>query len=149
MTRWRKALTIGAASLTVVVLGWVLFVGAVYATSGLISIRIHDRESDVDLYLPLPATVVEGIVVGGARVAGEEIDRLDDELAEWAPMVVELLEALDEAPDATLVEVHDGRDHVLVTKRRGSLRVVVDTDDLLVEVSAPVHMVRRTVARVL
>lgn len=149
MTRWQKSLTIGAACLTVLVLGWVVLVGSVYAMSGVISIRFHDRQSGLDVYVPLPATVVEGLVSGGVRVAGDDLDELQAEIAEWAPLVHELLEVLDDAPDATLVEVRDGGEHVLVAKRRGSIEVTVDTDDVLVEVSAPVHMVRRTVQRVL
>ena len=147
MTRWQKVLTIGAAAVTVIILGWVIFVGAVYATSGVISVRIHERESGLDVYLPLPATMVEGIVVGGTRVA--DLAELRSEIGEWAPMVRELLEVLEESPDATFVEVRDGREHVLVTKRRGSMLVEVDTDEVFVEVSAPIHMVRRTVERAL
>lgn len=149
MTRWQKGLTIAAAGLTVVVLGWVLFIGAVYATSGVISIRFHERESGFELYLPLPASVVEGIVAGGTRVAGPQIDGLRGDLEEWAPVVRELLAVLEEAPDTTFVEVRDGRDHVVVAKRGGSIRVEVDTDEVLIELSAPLHMVRRTVDRVL
>lgn len=147
MTRWQKVLAIGAAAVTVMILGWGIFVGAVYATSGVISVRIHERESGLDVYLPLPATMVEGIVVGGTRVA--DLAELRSEIGEWAPMVSELLEVLEESPDATFVEVRDGREHVLVTKRRGSMLVEVDTDDVFVQVSAPIHMVRRTVERVL
>jgi len=147
MTRWQKVLTIGAAAVTVIILGWVIFVGAVYATSGVISVRIHERESGLDVYLPLPATMVEGIVVGGTRVA--DLAELRSEIGDWAPMVRELLEVLEESPDATFVEVRDGREHVLVTKRRGSMLVEVDTDEVFVEVSAPIHMVRRTVERAL
>ncbi|MEZ5332390.1 MAG: hypothetical protein R2991_10135 [Thermoanaerobaculia bacterium] len=149
MTRWQKGLTIAAASLTVLVLGWAVLIGSVYAMSGVISIRFHDRQNGLDVYVPLPATVVEGLVSGGVRVAGDGLDEFQAEVAEWAPTVRELLEVLDDAPDATFVEVRDGRDHVLVAKRRGAIEVTVDTDEVLVEVSAPVHMVRRTVQRVL
>jgi hypothetical protein len=149
MTRWQKVLTIGAAAVTVMILGWVIFVGAVYATSGVISIRIHERESGLDVYLPLPATMVEGIVISGTHVAGAELAELHSEIGEWAPMVRGLLEVLEESPDATFVEVRDGHEYVLVTKRGGTMRVEVDTDDVFVEVSAPIHMVRRTVERAL
>lgn len=149
MTRWQKALTIGAAGLTVVVLGWVFLVGAVYAASGVISIRVLDRESGLDLYLPLPATMVEGVVAGVTHAAPVELDELRRETSDWAPMVRELLATLAAAPDATFVEVRDGREHVVVAKRGGSITIEVDADGVLVEVSAPLHMVRRTLDRFL
>lgn len=149
MSRWQKGLTIGAAALTVLALGCVILVGAVYAASGVLSIRILERDGGLDLYIPLPATVVEGVVAGAAHAASGELDELRSTAAEWAPMAREIIDVLAETPDGTLVEVRDGRQRVLVTKRGGSIRVEVDADDVLVEVSAPIQMLRRTLGLLL
>lgn len=115
------------------------------ATSPAIEISVRESggtRGHVSLRLPA-ALVGVGIALAGDGVGdrlrteiGAEID-----LAAWAPAAAEIARQLDTLPDATLVEVHDGGDHVRIAKQGDDLRLrvrSVNGDDVDVTVPASV-----------
>ena len=75
---------------------------------------------------------------------GTEID-----LAAWAPAAAELARHLETMPDATLVEVRDGGDHVTVRKRGDDLRIRIrSTNGDDVDVTLPASLAGDLIARV-
>ena len=144
----KRLLIIISASFAVVVLGWVALIGAVYAWGGVATVRVHDQQEGLNIYVPVPMALVDAAVATGAIVIPEEewLD-LDVELGEWGPMVRGLLKELEECPDFTLVEVEDDWTHVKVYKQNGSLKVEVDDQDVTVRVSVPIRSARRTLSR--
>ena len=102
----------------------------------------------INLYLPVPIAVVDAAVATtGFVVPSEELLDIDVELGEWEPMVRGLVEALDDCPDVTLVEVEDGSVYVKVYKERGVLKIDVDEEDVRVRVSVPTRAVERNAKR--
>lgn len=144
----KRILVVLSACLAVAVLGWVVLIGAVYAWGGVATVRVHEQEEGLHLYLPVPMALVDAAVATSTLVIPEEewLD-LDVDLGEWGPMLRGLLEELEDCPDFTLVEVEDDGTHVKVYKRNGSLKVEVDDHDVTVRVSVPVRSARRTLSR--
>lgn len=150
MTTGKKILTVAALLAVFTVAGWAVLIGVIYAHGGVMSVRVHEAEQGLDLYVPVPMVIVDGAVATASHVMPNE-DWLemqaDLDLGEWAPLVREVLKALDDCPDAVLVEVIDGNERVRVTKEGRYLKVDVDQDDVDVRVSIPTRSVRRTVNR--
>jgi len=145
--RTKKTLIVIGASLTVVVVGWVMLVGAVLAWGGVATVNLVEQNG-TRITVPIPMAVVDAAVVSADLLFDVE-DHLNVELdlGEWGPLVREMLEELDECPDAVLVEVVDGSDHVRVVKEGGSLRVEVTDSEVDLRVSIPTRSIRRTVGR--
>ena len=144
----KKFLTFFAAGFAVLILSWVVLIGAVYAWGGVMTVHVQDRNEGINLYLPVPLAVVDAAVATtGFVVPSEELFDIDVELGEWEPMVRGLVEALDDCPDVTLVEVEDASLHVKVYKEHGVLKVDVDEDDVRVRVSVPTRAVERNAKR--
>ena len=62
---------------------------------------------------------------------------------EYFPLAIAVLEEFEEIPDAVLVEVISGRDHVKVVKKGGRIVVDVDTPGEAVHVSVPLGSVHK------
>lgn len=156
MSRGAKVLV---AALVVVGLFW-LAVGAAVAwavhavaTSPPIEISVREHGGAAGhVSLRLPAA----LVVGGALLAPLGIEDAiraeigsDVDLARWAPAAAELARQLETIPDATLVDVRDGGDHVLIAKRGDTLTVRVRSangDD--VDVTLPASLAADVLGRV-
>lgn len=63
------------------------------------------------------------------------------ELAEYSDIAEEIIEELIDAPDGVLVEVHDGREHVLIVKTGDELEIDVESGDEDVHVRMPLTVV--------
>lgn len=146
----RKVLTYIAAFFGVIILSWVLLIGAVYAWGGVMTVSVEDRDENFSLYLPMPVAVLDAAVATTDWVLDEEEllqIHADLDLGEWGPMVRELLEELDDCPDFTLVEVKEDDVWVRVRKKRGKLVVEVEEPSTSIKVSVPTRTIRRTVSR--
>ncbi len=150
MASGRRIVTLIVAGLGVIILSWVLVIGTVYAWGGVMTVKVQDREDNFNLYLPIPMAVVEAAVATTDWVLDEE-DLLqihaDVDLGEWAPMVRELLDVLEDCPDVTFVEVEDDSDWVRISKKRGKLIVEVEEPAISIRVSIPTRSIARTVHR--
>ncbi len=153
MSRGKRFLTVVGALAGVVVLGWVLLIGAVYAWGGVVTVQVRDAEEGLNLYLPVPVALVDVAVVTGRQVVGrEEIDKfleIHAQVGDWQPVLRDLLEALDDCPDATLVEVEDGTTLVRVVKEGRALKIEVTDPDISIRVSLPTRALKRTVGRLI
>ena len=145
----KRFFVIASAAFAVLILSWVALIGAVYAWGGVATVHVQDRDEGVNLYVPVPMALVDAAVTTSSMVIPEEEWlNLDVELGDWGPMVHAMLDELDDLPDCTLVEVEDGRTHVRITKEGGSLKVLVDDEEVHVKVSVPMRSARRTLAKV-
>ncbi len=147
----RKFLVVSSAGIAVLILSWVVFLGAVYAWSGVATVRVKDVDEGINLFIPVPMALVE--VAASTAAWGHsdhfrlEMDAHRDQLGELVPLVRTMLAELEDCPDVTLVEVESDRSRVKVKKQRGDLVVEVDDDGVAVRVSLPVRSVRRMVAK--
>ena len=144
----KKFLTFFAVGFAVLILSWVVLIGAVYAWGGVMTVHVQDRHEGFNLYLPVPVAVVDAAVAtGGLVLPREQLLDIDVDLGEWEPMVRGIVEALNDCPDFTLVEVQNGSEHVKVYKENGVLKVDVDEDDVRVRVAVPTSAVERNAKR--
>lgn len=135
------------AALVVVALFW-LGVGtavawAVHAVATSPSIEVEVREhghSPGGVSLRFPSA----LLVGASFLAPDDARRAlraelggEAERAHWAPAVDELARQLESIPDATLVEVRDGSEHVTVEKLGDDLRIRVRSPEADVDVTLP------------
>jgi len=134
----KKFLTFLVAGFAVLILSWVVLIGAVYAWGGVMTVHVEDRNEGFNLYLPVPVAVVDAAVAtGGLVLPREELLDIDVDLGEWEPMVRGLVEALDDCPDVTLD---------IVGRRPGiKIRQLADKDSTI-QVFADVPDVRPHVA---
>ncbi len=145
----KRFFVISTTVVAVLILSWVLFLGAVYAWAGVATIRVTDVEEGINLYLPVPMLMVEAAVSsatwGHADHVSMEIDAHFEQLGDYAPLVKALLTELEDCEDFTLVEVEDHGRFVKVRKQGGKMFVDVDDDGSQVRVSFPLRSVVRTV----
>lgn len=143
--------TVGVGILLVLVLGAGILVAGTVVATGVVSVRVQESGPDgLDLYLPVPAALVETTISLApvvARLASDdfdrEMDRLRIEIGPWMGAVASVLDELGRLPDATLVEVEGPGEHVVVRKRGRSLHVLVDEPGGRVSVVVPVRLVQR------
>ncbi len=156
MTRTAKIWAVLGAVAATTLAGWLLVVTAVYALGGLMTVRVVDRSAGFDLYLPVPMAVVDAALASAAIPAvytaglggGLEVDGLGVDLGEVGPVLVGLLGEIDELPDATLVEVIDGRERVRVSKAAGKLRIEIEEPGTSIDVAIPARALARLADRV-
>jgi hypothetical protein len=93
--------------------------------------------------------IVPAVVIGPAveLIPARELERHAEDLRPWLPAIRIASKSLSEAPDAVLVEVIDSHDHVVITKRGGSLLVDVTSDDADVHVAVPLKLVQTIAER--
>jgi hypothetical protein len=135
----------------VLVLGTGIMVAGTAVTSGLMTVSVQEGGPDgLDLYVPLPAGVVEGALAvapialrfADDHGADGELAELRAELVDVLPIAVALLDGIARMPDAVLVEVEDGGEYVRVSKAGSRLEIqVIDGDDR-VTVGVPVSVLR-------
>ena len=149
-SRTRRVLTVVAAAVVFLVLGWATIIGLVLAVGGVATVQLYERSEGVRLFLPVPMALVSAAAATAGYLAPMHSDDLveihgDLDLEEWEPFVDALFEGLEECPDVTFVEVIDHGDHVRIAKDGGKIRVSVRDPDVSLNVSVPIRPVRRTV----
>lgn len=126
---------------------WGTLFASVYASGGVITVSVDPGPEGGRFYLAVPVALLDAAAVAGSELIEPEEMRLEAHLGDWQPLVVAILEGLDDIPDATLVEVDDGADHVRIVKRGGRLRVEVEDSEVSVRVAVPIRALARTVDR--
>ena len=157
MSRSGKIFAVVLGSLAVLLLGSGMLVAWTLATRGVVRIAVDDHEEGVHFDVPLPAALFEaglGLIPLAARhhrhhgdcghhrfgLHGHDID-----VGEYGPAVAAFLDELADAPDAVLVEVEDGRDHVRIVKEGRDIGVYVESPDANVHFSMPARLLHRAV----
>lgn len=147
MSTMKKILLGAVAALVMTALGWGLLATAVYASGGVVMVKVEDRSQGFHLTLPVPSVIISAAVATANQIVPDhERLRIEAQLGNWGPYMEGVLEALDDTPDAVLVEVMEGDEHIVVRKRGNNLEVDVNSSDIKVHVSVPTKLVRRTVS---
>lgn len=149
MTTGQKALWITVGIVAVAAIG-VTTAAAVVANNicrgGIVRVAVVDRGADpvsLDIVVPTP---LAGLAVTTAAhwIPDEELRAVRRELGDLGPLLRALADELERCPDAVLVEVDDGSDHVEIVKDGGRLIVRVRSEDADVDVEVPVALVGHT-----
>lgn len=148
LTRGQKFLWTVVGVGAVLTFGLVFLIAAPVASGmvdpGFATVRVHEKSEGFSLYIPVPAVLLNaGLSAAAAGGAFADIEPLPPEAAQYVGVARAMLEELIDGPDATLVEVRDGREHVIVAKRRGRFIVQVRSPDADVDVSVPARLALR------
>ena len=120
------------------------FATAVAAT-GTVTVRVHERGPDgVNLYIPVPALLVDLIVFAAPRLMPEDaLAEARQEIAPFREGLAILAEEIESCPSGVLVDVRTPDEHIRVTKSWRSFEVSVDSADADVRVSVPARLAGR------
>ena len=145
MSKAGKIFAIVLGSAAVVLLGSSMLLAWTVATQGVVRVAVDDRQSGTHFNVPVPAALV-GAAVHMSPCVRERI-RLEHgrEIEKIRPALVGFFEALADAPDAVLVEVEDGADHVQIRKSGRDIVILVDSPDANVRVSMPARLLHQVV----
>lgn len=146
----QKILIAVLVAAVMVVASWGVVFASMWQVGGMVTVAVDPGRDGPAFTVVLPMAALEGALIA-ADVAsdGEPFEELQRELGDWAPLVNELMKAVDESPSATFVRVEDDETRVLVAKRHGRLEVDVEDDDVSVHISMPVRPAVRSLRRLL
>lgn len=135
-------LVLGLLFIGVPVVAGVSVVALAYTTG---TVYVDVESEDADFSLPLPG----GLVPMALRFMPREVcgDLRRDVGPSWEA-VTTAVDEIDRIPDAVLVTVDSGADHVRVLKEAGRIVVRVESGRDHVNVSVPVRMVSSVVGQV-
>jgi len=143
-SRDRKALWITAA----VVLLFSLTGGMMIASlggSGMIEVSVEGRGAGTDLKIAVPAVMA---VVGIACLPNDLFSEIDGEAIPYIALARRACEQLEETEDFVMVEVRDGPERVLVSKKGDRLVVDVRDRNEKVRVSVPLGVASRVLKKI-
>lgn len=118
---------------------------AVVVHKGLVTVAIEDRSPDgVSLYLPVPAAFIEfGASVASLFIPHHERAALTRKLEPWRDSLHAAFQAIEDCPDAVLVNVESDHERVRISKEGRSLEISVHDRDADVRISLPVASFNR------
>lgn len=142
MTRPAKALTIVALALLALPVGCGLLLAGSVVTQGLVTVKVNEPKPDgTNLYLPVPAGLVYlGIDLLPLLDKDHHMQKARKEMGAWGPFAAAALQALEDCPNAVLVDVQDGKETVKIVKEGHTIEVRVHSADGNVQISLPAHL---------
>jgi hypothetical protein len=141
----KKILLILAATTGILLLGSGFLLAASVVTTGMVTVKVHESgPHGTHLYLPVPAILVHaGMTVLPALVQEDVWEEVRTDLGEWAPVAAEVLRAVEDAPDAVLVDIENEREHVRIEKDGRTLEIRVRDGRDSFEISLPASLLGR------
>ena len=130
-----KAILLTVAAIPLLLLGMI-------ASSTFVVVDVNPADGP-HLVIPVPLSLAQTAL----SFAPTEARRIEvPEFSEYSELVNELVHEIRAIPDSILVEVEDGKDHVLIEKIGDELSVSVrGDDDELVDVHIPLDMLEEIV----
>jgi hypothetical protein len=134
-----KVLLIAVVALGILVLASGVLLAASVVHSGMVTVKVDEPgPHGVRLDVPVPAVLVyAGMSLLPALVEGDVWADVRADLGEWGPVAAEVLRAVEDAPDAVLVDVQNDRESVRIEKDGRTLEIHVEGADGTVDVSLP------------
>jgi hypothetical protein len=130
---------LGIAGLTVAGLGLI-------CSEGMIEVNVVERQPEAHhVYVLAPAALVP---IAVHFVPSRKFGQASAELQPWMPTIRAALDQLREIDNVTLVDVTEPGQHVVVSKKGGSVVVDVNDRDETVHVSAPIQAISSTIEQV-
>ena len=115
-------------------------VGVVAGTGVVVvDVRPHDGPRIV---VPVPLLLAENVARLAPTHHAQHALRGLDRVHKYMPVAEEVVAALAEAPDAELVRVEDGREHVRISTVGDMLQIRVQSPDEKVAVNVPIRLVQ-------
>lgn len=113
----------------------------VVAGTGVVVVDVREADGP-HIVIPVPLMVADVAArlapADSTRHALRQLERV----RQYLPVAEEIVVAVAEAPDAELVSVDDGDEHVRISKVGQEIRIRVDGHDENVSVNVPIELVR-------
>ena len=140
-----KVLLVLTLACGILILGSGIVLAASVVHSGLVTVKIDESGPDgTRLYVPVPAILVHaGMTVLPALVEEDVWEEVRTDLGEWAPVAAEVLRAVEDAPDAVLVEIENAQESVRIEKDGRTLEIRVRDGKDSFEISLPASLLGR------
>ncbi|MFP5288646.1 MAG: hypothetical protein ACLGI9_23115 [Thermoanaerobaculia bacterium] len=140
-----KVLLILATATGILILGSGFLLAASIVHTGLVTVKVNESgPNGTHLYLPVPAILVHaGMTVLPALVEEDVWEEVRADLGEWGPVAAEVLRAVEDSPDAVLVDIENDREHVRIEKDGRTLEIRVRDGRDSFEISLPASLLGR------
>ena len=140
-----KVMLILVAAFGTLLMGSGFLLAASIVQSGLVTVKVHESGPDgTRLYLPVPAVLVHaGLSVLPALIERDVWEEVRTDLGEWGPVAAEALRAVEDSPDAVLVEIENDRESVRIEKDGRTLEIRVRDGKDSFEISVPASLLGR------
>jgi hypothetical protein len=133
------------AKLGIGVIGTALVGGAALCSEGFIYVNVQEKQpGGTHVNVLVPAALVPTTL----RFVPKHNFAASHELRTALPIIDAAIPALNDCPDGVLVEVIDPGEHVLVTKRGGSIVVDVNDAEDTVHVSVPLRAAQSAIHQI-
>jgi hypothetical protein len=130
---------LGIAGVTVAGVGLI-------CSEGMIEVNVVEKQPEAHhVYVLAPAALVPTAV---HFIPSRKSGHASAELQPWMPTIHAALDQLREIDDVTLVDVTEPGQHVVVSKKGGSIVVDVNDRDETVHISAPIRAISSTIEQV-
>jgi len=146
MTRPAKVLTIIAITLLAIPVGCGLLLAGSIVTSGLVTVKVHEtKPGGTNVFVPVPAGLIYlGLDVLPLLDRHHGMEKARRRMGAMAPVAVAAMQALEDCPDAVLVDVKDHNETVKIVKVGRNIEINVHgADGEEVHVSLPAHLFTR------
>jgi hypothetical protein len=118
----------------------------VVAGTGVVVVDVREADG-TRIVVPVPLMLAQVAATLTPADATERALRGMERARKFMPLAEEMVAAIAEAPDAELVSVDDGDEHVRVSKVGGEIQVRVEGRRENVRVNVPIGMVRDTLRK--
>ncbi len=123
----------------------ILVFGATVAATGTVQVSVREKGPDgTHLWIPVPAIFFDAALFAAPRlIPPEDMADIRADIEPFLPAMRQLAQAIDDLPNATLVEVESPGEHVKIAKRYGSFHIDVHDRDSDVHVQLPARLASR------
>lgn len=145
MKTMAKVLLVLVAAFGILLMGSGFLLAASIVQTGLVTVKVNESGPDgTRLYLPVPAVLIHaGLAVLPALIEEDVWEEVRADLGEWAPAAAEALRAVEDAPDAVLVDIENERESVRIEKDGRTLEIRVRDGRDSFEISLPASLLGR------
>ena len=116
--------------------------GATVAATGTVQVMVNEHGPDgTKLWIPVPAILFDAALFAVPRIAPpEEMAEARAEIEPYLPALRQMADALEDLPNAVLVEVESPTEHVRISKSFGTFYIEVHDQDADVSVQVPARI---------
>ncbi len=139
MSRGLKVLTVVVAIVGMLFVSSGVLLAASVVRSGVVTVHVKEKQDTgtSNVYVPVPAGLIYAGLSAAQLFAPDELAEARREIGDAGPAMAEVLRALEDCPDAVLVDVQDDDEHVQIVKRGRNFEIRVHDAEADVHVSLP------------
>ena len=124
-----------------------LAMAGVVAGTGVVVVDVKEADG-TRIVIPVPLLLVETAAHLAPATATQAAMKNMEHARRYLPVAEEVMAAIAEAPDAELVSVDDGSEHVRIHKVGSEIQIRVTGPGEKVSVNVPIDMVQQTLRKV-